>query len=167
MTVGQFLTGEPLKWEDTRSSDPWVFKGRQWVGETRFFDKSFRIRGDETPWRSTITEPVCHIVEVPGGIEKMAESTPTDFYYGELRKSLSRRYPEADRFLLDHLVSLEAFLDKSIIFGFSYGVAKAELCSTGGRLLGRQGSGSGAVPGCQRLRAVEGEAPHPTIFGMY
>ena len=157
VTVGQFLTGEPLKWEDTRSSDPWVFKGRQWVGETRFFDKS--SKGDETPWRSTITEPVCHIVEVPGGIEKMAESTPTDFYYGELRKSLSRRYPEADRFLLDHLVSLEAFLDKSIIFGFSYGVAKAELCSTGGRLLGHLVGRHGTAPDPERSQAVRDFAP--------
>ncbi|CAL1170400.1 unnamed protein product [Cladocopium goreaui] len=128
VTVGQFLTGEPLKWEDTRSSDPWVFKGRQWVG-------------------------------VPGGIEKMAESTPTDFYYGELRKSLSRRYPEANRFLLDHLVSLEAFLDKSIIFGFSYGVAKAELCSTGGKLLGHLVGRHGTAPDPEQSQAVRDFAP--------
>ena len=44
----------------------------------------------------------------------------TTLLYDKLRESLGKRYPQADRFLLDHLVSLEGFLDKSITFGFSY-----------------------------------------------
>ena len=118
VTVGHFTNGESFEWEDERTSNSWVFQGKRWVGETRFFKKS--SEGPEASWRSTITEPVYHIVEVAGGIDRMAEETPSDFYYSKLRESLEERYPKADRFLLDHLVSLEAFLDKSIIFGFSY-----------------------------------------------
>ena len=157
VTVGQFTTGEPLEWEDSRDGDPGVFKGRPWVGETRFFHKS--TKGNQAPWRSTITEPVFHIVEVPGGIDRMAEETPTDFYYDKLRESMGRSHPKADRFLLDHLVSLEAFLDKSIIFGFSYGVAKAELCCTKGKLLGHLVSRNGTAPDPERSQAVRDFAP--------
>ena len=111
------------------------------------------------PWRSTITEPVFHIVEVPGEIDRMAEETPTDFYYDKLRESMGQRYPKADRFLLDHLVSLEAFLDKSIVFGFSYGVAKAELCCTEGKLLGHLIGRNGTAPDPERSQAVRDFAP--------
>ena len=48
----------------------------------------------------------------------MGEETPTDYYYEQLRKDLGRRHPKADPFLLDHLVSLEGFLDKSIVLVF-------------------------------------------------
>ena len=65
-------------------------------------------------------------------MEKMAEETPTDFYYDALRKDMGQRYPRADPHLLDHLISLEGFLDKSIIFGFSFGISKAEICVTEG-----------------------------------
>ena len=156
VTVGHFLTGEPLEWEDERNDDPRVFRGRPWVGETRFFKEP---TGGQVPWRSTITEPVFHIVEVPGEIDRMAEETPTDFYYDKLRESMGQRYPKADRFLLDHLVSLEAFLDKSIVFGFSYGVAKAELCCTEGKLLGHLIGRNGTAPDPERSQAVRDFAP--------
>ncbi len=39
--------------------------------------------------------------------------------------------------MLDHLVSLEAFLDVSIRAGFSYGVDKAKVLVASGPLLGR------------------------------
>ena len=79
VTTGQFLDGESLFWEDSwREGDPWVFKGRPWVRETRFYVVG---HGSEGSWRSTVTEPVFHIVEAPGGIDKMAEETPTERYY--------------------------------------------------------------------------------------
>ena len=67
--------------------------------------------------QNTRTDPIYHIVESVD-MEEMGEETPTDFYYDELRKDLGQRHPKADPHLLDHLVSLEGFLDKSIIFGF-------------------------------------------------
>ena len=157
VTVGHFINGESFEWEDERTSNSWVFQGKRWVGETRFFEKS--SEGPEASWRSTITEPVYHIVEVAGGIDRMAEETPSDFYYSKLRESLEERYPKADRFLLDHLVSLEAFLDKSIIFGFSYGVAKADLCVTHGKLLGHLVGRNGTGPDPERSQAVRDFAP--------
>ena len=71
--------------------------------------------------------PVYHIVEVPGEIERTGEMTPTDSYYEQLHGHLRKKYPKADPHLLDHLIALEAFLDKSIVFGFSYGLSKAEI----------------------------------------
>ena len=100
-----------------------------------------------------------HIVEIPGGIERLAEETPTDEYYSALRKDLGSRYPGADRFLLDHLVSLEGFLDKSIVYGFSYGVEKAKLCRTGGKLLGHLIGRSGSSPDPERAQAVRDFPP--------
>ena len=49
----------------------------------------------------------------------MMEEPPTDEYYDALRKDMGHRHPKACSHLLDHLVSLEAFLDKSILFWFS------------------------------------------------
>ena len=153
-----FLDGTTTVHEDDWKKDSsQVFCGRPWVGETRFF--SARSNGTMASWRSTITEPVFHIVETPGGIDKMAEETPTDRYYELLRESLGKRFSKADRFLLDHLVSLEAFLDKSIVFGFSYGVSKAELVRTGGKLLGHLIGRDGSSPDPERSRAVQEFAP--------
>ena len=59
--------------------------------------------------QNTRTNPIYHIVESVD-MEKMAEETPTDFYYDALRKDMGQRYPRADPHLLDHLVSLEGFL---------------------------------------------------------
>lgn len=89
----------------------------------------------------------------------MSEETPTDLYYQCLRRSLENRFSQADKHLLDHLVSLEAFLDKSIIFGFSYGVAKAELIKTGGKLLGHVVGRDGSSPDPERTQAVRDFAP--------
>ena len=61
--------------------------------------------------------------------------------------------------LLDHLVSLEGFLDKSIVYGFSYGVEKAELCRTGGKLLGHLIGRSGSSPDPERAQAVRDFPP--------
>ena len=103
--------------------------------------------------QNTRTNPIYHIVESVD-MEKMGEETPTDFYYDELRKDLGQRYPKADPHLLDHLVSLEGFLDKSIIFGFSFGISKAEICVTEGKLLGHNIGRYGSSPDKDRCQAV-------------
>ena len=157
-TCAKFLSGETEVLHDSwYESDPWVFKGRPWVGETRFY---WADGGSGSArWRSTVTNPILHIVETPGGIERMAEETPTDYYYDSLRAALEKKYPKADKFLLDHLVSVEGFLDKSIVFGFSYGVAKAEMCRAGGKLLGHLIGRDGSSPDPERAKAVQDFAP--------
>ena len=101
----------------------------------------------------TVMNPCLHIVESVD-LEKMGEETPTDYYYEQLRKDLGERYPKADPFSLDHLVSLEGFLDKSIIFGFSFGVSKAEICVEHGKLLGHLIGRHGMLPDPERCQAV-------------
>jgi len=50
---------------------------------------------------------VAHIVEKPGAIDAMMETElPPQEYYTALRKDFAERFPAADTFLLDHLVSL-------------------------------------------------------------
>ena len=76
---------------------------------------------------------VCHIVEQPGGIEHMTDcEVPTEEYYDRLTEDLRRRHPKAASWVLEHAVSLEAFLDTSIVAGFSYGVDKAQVAVTSG-----------------------------------
>ena len=59
---------------------------------------------------------------------------------------LRRRHPKADSHLVDHLVSLEAFLDKSILFGFSFGINKAEVYVAQGKNLGHSIERNGSSP---------------------
>ena len=74
----------------------------------------------------------------------------TDAYYEALAKDLRDRHKKACPHLLDHLVSLEAFLDKSILFGFSFGINKAEVCVAEGRLLGHKIGRNGSAPDEER-----------------
>ena len=110
-----------------------------------------------------------HIVE-SWDIEKMMEEPPTDEYYDLLRKDMGHRHPKACPHLLDHLVSLEAFLDKSILFGFSFGGGNAEVCVAESKLLGhsigRHGSGPRAVSSHYRLPTLQGEVAHSAVFGL-
>ena len=165
-TWARFMEGgEEVIEDDWRTGDARVLAGRPWVGETRFYwAQGGLARGSASgslrcAALSTITNPILHIVETPGGIERMAEETPTDEYYDKLRLSLGERHPRADKLLLDHLVSLEGFLDKSIVFGFSYGVNKAEICRTGGKLLGHIIGREGSSPDPERAKAVMDFAP--------
>ena len=92
------------------------------------------------------SSPSYHIVE-SWDIEKMMEEPPTDYYYYDrLSEDLRKRHPQADSHLIDHLVSLEAFLDKSILFGFSFGINKAEVAVAEGKLLGHKIGRSGSSP---------------------
>ena len=61
-----------------------------------------------------------------------------------------RRHPQADTHLLDHLVSLEAFLDKSILFVFSFRINKAEVVVAEGKLLGHRIGRDGSSPDEER-----------------
>ena len=84
----------------------------------------------------------------------MMEEPPTDYYYDRLSEDLRSRHPQADTHLIDHLVSLEAFLDKSILFGFSFGINKAEVAVAEGKLLGHKIGRSGSSPDEERCQAV-------------
>lgn len=86
----------------------------------------------------TRINPVYHIVEEPGRVDLMAEELPTDYYYEKSREKLAETFPEASIHVLDHLEALEAFLDKSICAGFSFGVEKAAVGVLEGKLLGRR-----------------------------
>ena len=102
---------------------------------------------------NTASNPSYHIVE-SWDIEKMMEEPPTDYYYDRLSEDLRKRHPQADSHLIDHLVSLEAFLDKSILFGFSFGINKAEVAVAEGKLLGHKIGRSGSSPDEERCQAV-------------
>ena len=104
--------------------------------------------------------PVFHIVEEPGSIEKMLEvEVPCEYYYEKLKEDMSKRHPKASKHVIDHLVSLEAFLDVSILSGFSFGVEKAQVLQTEGKLLGRLVSRTGVRGDGERAQAVRDFAP--------
>ena len=100
-----------------------------------------------------------HIVEKYGVVERLAQGSPTAAYYEALRADLGSRHPNADRHLVDHMVSLEAFLDRSIIVGFSFGVNKALVAAVEGKLLGHTISRDGCKPDPERTQAVRDFPP--------
>ena len=64
----------------------------------------------------TIVHPVHHIVEEPGGIEHLIDcECPTEEYYSFLEVDMKQRHPKANVSVLEHLASLEVFLDTSIL----------------------------------------------------
>ncbi|CAJ1448996.1 unnamed protein product, partial [Effrenium voratum] len=137
--------------------DPHRDLGKPWVGTTYFFMNRGEAEGSGAI--DTRRTPVYHIVEVPGEIERMGEMTPTDSYYEQLHGHLRKKYPKADPHLLDHLIALEAFLDKSIVFGFSYGLSKAEIAVMQGKLLGHHLSRGGVKADPERSQAVRDFPP--------
>ena len=109
---------------------------------------------------AAIEHPVCHIVEQPGGIEFMTDcEVPTEEYYDRLAEDLRKRHPKAASWVLEHAVSLEAFLDTSIVAGFSYGVDKAQVAVTSGKLLGHVVCRTGASAESDRVQAIVEFAP--------
>ena len=60
---------------------------------------------------------------------------------------------------MEHAISLEAFLDTSIVAGFSYGVDKAQVAVIAGKLLGHMVSRSGASAESDRVQAIVEFAP--------
>ena len=103
---------------------------------------------------------VYHIVEEPGRIDTLVDVLcPNEYYYEELRKDLGERHPQADMHVLDHLLSLEAFFDRSIVAGFSYGCEKAQILVLKGQLLGHFVSRSGSEADGSRVQAIGDFAP--------
>ena len=84
---------------------------------------------------------------------------PTERYYEALRQDLAERHSGASPFVLDHLLSLEAFLDVSICSGFSFGCAKASVLVAEGSLLGRKVSRDGVAGDSDRAEAIKQFAP--------
>ena len=84
---------------------------------------------------------------------------PTEHSYGKLREDMGSRHSDASSHVLDHLLSLEAFLDVSILSGFSFGVEKAQVLQAQGKLLGRVVSRAGVKGDGERAQAVQGFAP--------
>ena len=81
---------------------------------------------------SMVKNPVYHIVEEKGGIDRMnAVDIPPEEYYDALRADMESRHAKADKFVMDHAMSLEAFLDKAIAAGFSFGIEKAQVLVIG------------------------------------
>ena len=110
--------------------------------------------------RDTRKCPVYHIVEQPGGIERMLEvEIPPEAYYEALRQDLEECHSKVPCHILDHLVSLEAFLDVSIVAGFSFGSEKAKIMVAEGSLLGRVVSRTGVAGDEERAQAVRDFAP--------
>eukprot|EP00969_Alexandrium_andersonii_P221809 9796239-Alexandrium_andersonii.AAC.1 len=79
---------------------------------------------------------------------------PTEEYYESLRADMAERHPKACPRVLDHLLSLEAFLDVSILSGFSFGWTRRMCCS-------RKASCSGVAWGKRVSRATMSE-PRPS-----
>ena len=100
--------------------------------------------------------PIMHIKEEVGMIDYLSEVlTPSEYYYDALRADMGARHRGADPHVLDHLLSLEAFLHKSLLSGFSYGCDKAHLLQIAGKLLGHMVSREGLSPALDRVQAVQ------------
>jgi len=109
---------------------------------------------------NVITHPVFHIVEEPGGIEHMTDcECPTEAYYEALALDMKKRHPKAVPFVLEHASSLEPFLDTSILAGFSFGINKALIGMTTGKLLGHTVGRFGACCDGKRTQAINDFAP--------
>ena len=101
-----------------------------------------------------------HIVETPGAIDWRNEVTlPTEEYYTALKADMDERHPQASKFVLDHLISLEALLDISILSGFSFGLDKAKPFAILGQLLGDWVGRKGRWPTEDKIQAIKEFAP--------
>ena len=131
-------------------------KGPRWAGWREGSATAGRGASDAVRPADAVDTARCpsyHIVE-SWDIDKMIEEPPTDYYYEQLAADMRARHPKACPHLLDHLVSLEGFLDKSILFGFSFGISKAEVCVSKGKLLGHNIGRDGSSPDEERCQAV-------------
>ena len=104
--------------------------------------------------------PVFHIIEEPGGIKYLTEcEVPTEAYNSARTADLRARYPKATPAVIEHLDALEAFLDTSIMAGFSYGINKAFIMVTEGSLLGHKVDRYGSSHEGERIQAIQEFAP--------
>ena len=108
----------------------------------------------------TVKYPVAHIVEEVGGIVWVNEGeVPTEEYYEAFDFFLRDEFPGACAHVREHMVSLIAFLHKSIVSGFSFGVDKAQVLIIAGKLLGHMVTRTGAGLDPERSQAVMDFAP--------
>ena len=75
-------------------------------------------------------------------------------YYEKLREDMGKRHPKACEHLLDHLESLEAFLDTSIYARASFSVEKASIAVTEGFLLGHKVGRHGVSVQKEKTQAI-------------
>eukprot|EP00969_Alexandrium_andersonii_P251134 11099907-Alexandrium_andersonii.AAC.1 len=68
---------------------------------------------------------------------------------------MAERQPKACPHVLDHLHSLEAFLDVSILSGFSFGVEEAHVLQAEGKLLGHCVGRDGVTGDDERAQAIK------------
>ena len=96
-----------------------------------------------------------HIQEEPGKIDWHTDVLmPSDEYYNALRADMAKHHPAASTHVLDHLLSLETFLDRSILSGFSYGLEKAFILVMQGKLLGNFVGRNRSEPDGERVQAI-------------
>ena len=82
-----------------------------------------------------------------------------DRYYDACRADTFKGHPEVSPFVVDHLISLEALLDISILSGFSYGIPKAKIFAYEGELLGDWVGRQGRWPNGARIQAIRDFSP--------
>ena len=108
-----------------------------------------------------------HILETPGGIDRMHEvEIPTEEYYQALRKSMGERHPKAGSHLVDHLLEVEAMFDVCIVSGFSMGIPKAILAAISGPMLGDSVGKHGRTPNGERVQGLWEFAPLKNLKQM-
>jgi hypothetical protein len=112
------------------------------------------------PKGSSETRKVYHIIENKVGMAWMHEiELPPDAYYDLLGLHLQRKFPQADTFVIAHLVELEALPDVCIVSGFSVGIDKAKILATEGELLGDIVGRAGIRASGQRAQGIIEFAP--------
>ena len=114
-----------------------------------------------------LAHPSYHILETPGGIDRMHEvEIPTEEYYSALRKYMGEKHPKACAHLLDHLLELEAMFDVCIVSGFSMGIPKAISAATSGPMLGDNVGRHGRTPNGERVQGIWEFAPVKNLEQM-
>ena len=84
---------------------------------------------------------------------------PTEEYYDALAADMLARHPNASKAILENAAALEAFLDASIVHGFSFGMSKAFIAVTKAKLLGHVVSRTGASADDEKTQAIRDFAP--------
>jgi len=123
--------------------------------------KTVRVGGVPDPENVDLSKyPIHHIVEEVGTMDQIVEvDSPSEGYYTAYRRYLEKKHPEVSVHFMDHMISTAVFLDRSIVSGFSFGVSKAQVAVTEGKLLGNIVSRSGMRPDPERVQAVKDFPP--------
>ena len=68
---------------------------------------------------------------------------------------MKARHPKVQAFVIEHLVSAEAFLDCSIFTGFSFGAAKMKILQTVIKFVGEWISRAGRMPNEENILIIK------------